>query len=200
MTRIETRAGLELHGRLGVTTVPADWWAEHRGGVLARFRESGRLELPEGVVRDRREGDNVVCTTGLTALVGALVWSGIQDQAANLGVTSPTYLTPLYGAVGDGSGTVAKADTQLFAELSRVTVGAGASSPATSSISAQATWLFYFPSPVTAWSVTEAGVFANAASAVNSGSLVDHWAFSPAVPVPTTDQLLLQVSLALAGV
>ncbi len=160
----------------------------------------GRLALsvvrPDGSVRERREGDNVVCTTGYTALAAALVWSGIQDQAANQGVTSPTYLTPLYGAVGSGAGVPAKADTQLFTELGRVVVGAGAAAPATSSIAAQSTWLFYFPSPATTWTVTEAGMFAGATVNANSGTMLDHWAFSPTVTVPTTDTLILEVSLA----
>lgn len=164
------------------------------------LRLSGHLALEvrraDGSLRERREGDNVVCTAGFTALAAALVWSGIQDQALNMGVTSPTYLTPLYGAVGSGSGTPAASDTQLFAELGRQVVGAGASSPATPSVNALCTWLFYFPSPATPWSVTEAGVFANSASTPNSGTLVDHWAFSTPVPVPITDTLILQVAFA----
>lgn len=152
---------------------------------------------PDGTVRERRTGENLVTTAGFGALAGALVWAGIQDQAASLGVTTPTTLTPLFGAVGDGSGTVSEADTALFSELSRQTVGAGASSPATSSIAAQCTWLFYFPSPAVTWTVTEAGAFANATSESGSGTLVDHWAFSPSVSVPVTDTLLLQISLLL---
>lgn len=160
----------------------------------------GRLSLlvvrPDGSIRDRREGSNIVCTAGFTALAAALVWSGIQDQAANLGVTTPTYLTPLWGAVGSGAGTVAKADTALFAELGRETVGAGASSPATPSVAAEATWLFYFPQPSVTWTVTEAGVFAGGTSAAGSGTLMDHWAFSPSISVPTSDTAILQISFA----
>lgn len=161
----------------------------------------GHLSLtvvrPDGTIRDRREGPNIMCTAGFTALAAALVWAGIQDQAANLGVTTPAYLTPLWGAVGDGAGTPAKADTALFAELARQTVGAGASSPATPTVAAEATWLFYFPPPATTWTVTEAGAFAGGTAAAGSGALVDHWAFSPSVSVPTTDSVILQISLQL---
>lgn len=163
----------------------------------------GRLTLevrgPDGELHDRREGDNVVCTGGLTALAGALVWSGIQDQAGNLGVTSPTYLTPLWGAVGSGAGVPAAADVALFTELGRQSVGAGASSPATPSIPSEATWLFYFGSPPVTWTVTEAGVFAGASSDAGSGVMLDHWAFTPTVSVPVADTLILQVSLSIAG-
>jgi hypothetical protein len=162
---------------------------------------AGRLKLVVadrwGRVVDEREGDNVICTTGYTAIAAALTWSGLQDQAANLGVVSATYLTPLFGAVGSGAGTPAKADTQLFAELGRQTVGAGAASPATPSVAAEAVWQFYFPQPPAAWTVTEAGLFAAATSTANSGTMLDHWAFSPSLSVSTSNTLLLQVSLAL---
>jgi len=164
-------------------------------GVLLRGRLSASSIRPDGSVRDRREGFNVVCTGGFTVLAAALVWSGIQDQANNLGVTSGTFLTPLWGAVGSGAGTPAKSDTALFSELGRQTVGAGASSPATVSVAAEATWLFYFPQQLSVWTVTEAGAFAGGTSAAGSGTLVDHWAFSPSIPVPTTDTLLLELSL-----
>ncbi len=165
------------------------------------LRLRGRLTLtalhPDGSVADRREGDNVVCTTGYSALAAALVWSGIEDQAANLGVTAATYLTPLYGAVGSGAGTPVKADTTLFSELGRQAVSGGGATPASSTIAAAATWLFYFPSPASTWTVTEAGLFAGATSASGSGSMIDHWAFSPTLTLPTTQTLVLQVSLLL---
>lgn len=173
--------------------------ATAREGIQIKGRLSVTVLDPDGNVVDYREGDNVTCTVGLTAIAAALVWSGIQDQAANLGVTAPTYLTPLYGAVGSGTGTVSAADTQLFSELNRTTVSAGASSPATSVINAQTTWQFYFPPPAVTWTVTEAGVFANATDVTNAGTLLDHWAFSPAVTVVTTNTLLLQVSFAILG-
>lgn len=172
---------LGIHGRLSLTVLDED----------------------EQVV-DYREGDNIMCTAGLTVLASALVWSGIQDRSSALGVTSPTYLTPLWGAVGSGSGTVAASDTLLFNELGRQQVGAGASSPATPSINALATWLFYFPSPSVTWTVTEAGVFANgssnAASVATAGTMIDHWAVSPSVTVSTSNTLILQASFTIAGV
>lgn len=149
---------------------------------------------PDGRIRDRRAGENIVCTAGYTQIAAALVWAGIQDQASTLGITAPTFLTPLYGAVGSGAGTVAKADTALFTELSRQPVGAAGSTPASVSVAAAATWLFYFPNPAATWTVTEAGVFAGATSTVNGGSMMDHWAFSPSVTVTTAESLILQLS------
>jgi hypothetical protein len=166
--------GAQIHGRLSLTVVK-----------------------PDGTVRDYREGDNVITVNGYTVMAAALVWAGLQDQATELGLTTATYMTPLWGAVGSGSGTPTLTDTALFSELGRETVGAGASSPATTTIPSEATWLFYFPPPATTWTVTEAGIFANASSASGSGTMVDHWAFSPTVTVPTTDTLILQVGLQL---
>lgn len=172
---------------------------DHEGALRVHGRLSLTVVQPDGTVRDWREGDNIMCTVGLGAIAGALVWSGLQDQAANLGVTTPTYLTPLYGAVGSGTGTVAASNTALFTELGRQIVGAGASTPATPTINAQCTWLFYFPSPTTTWTVTEAGVFASATSSAGSGTMLDHWAFSPTLTVPTTDTLILQASFSIGG-
>lgn len=161
----------------------------------------GRLTLssigPDGQITDQAQGYNVVCTTGYTALAAALVWSGIQDQATNLGITTSTYLTPLFGAVGNGAGVPAKSDTALSAELGRVTVSGGGSTPASPTVAAMASWLFYFPNPLVNWTVTEAGVFANASAASGSGSMLDHWAFSPSVSVPTTNTMILEVSFLL---
>lgn len=177
-------------------------------GSEMTFSIHGRLSLTvldeDKNIVDYREGDNVMCTNGLTAIANSLVWSGIQDQAANLGVTSPTYLTPLWGAVGSGTGTPAASDTLLFHELGRQTVGAGAASPATPSINSLVTWLFYFPAPSVTWSVTEAGVFANGsfnpADVTTAGTMLDHWMFSPVVTVSTANTLILQASFSLAGV
>lgn len=171
------RGVLGIHGRLSVTTIK-----------------------PDGTIRDHREGDNITCTNGLTVIAASLMWSGLQDQAPNLGLVTPNYLTPLYGAIGTGTGTVAASDTQLFTEYARQTVGNGAFSPATATINAQTTWLFYFASPATTQTITEAGMFANATNSANNGTLLDHWAFSPTVSFPTTDTLILQATFTVSGV
>jgi hypothetical protein len=172
------------------------------------FSIKGRLSLivvdPDGNEIDRRDGDNVMCTAGLTAIANAMVWSGIQDQAANLGLTNPTYLTPLWGAIGSSTTAATAADTLLGAELARVTVGAGSSTPATPTIPAQTIWTFYFPTPATSYTVGEAGVFANGSSvAVNpatAGTLLDHWVFTPTVAVSNPNTLILQATFNIAGV
>ena len=190
-----------FHGRLALTTVDAEWLAEHRAGITAEFQRTGRLVIPDRQVHEHRAGDNVMCTNGVTALAAALVWAGVQDQAANLGLTTPTYLTPLWGAIGTGTApvTVAASDTTLAVEASRTTVGAGASVPATPSIPSQLTWLFYFPQPSSTLTVTEAGVFVNASGTPGAGTLLDHWAFSPTLSVPTSDTVLLQASFSITG-
>lgn len=171
------------------------------------FSIHGRLSLtvldPDKNVVDYREGDNIMCTNGVTAIANALVWSGIQDQATNLGVTSPTYLTPLWGAVGSSTVAPTAADTLLGAELARVTVGAGSSLPATATIPAETIWTFYFPSPATSYTVGEAGVFANGSSngatVATAGILLDHWVFSPTITVTNPNTLILQAAFNFTG-
>lgn len=175
--------------------------------VENRFTINGHLSLtvvdPDGNVVDHREGDNTMCTAGLTVIANALVWSGLQDQAANLGVTTPIYLTPLWGAIGSGTTPATSSDTLLTAELARVTVGAGSSSPATSTVAAQTIWTFYFPTPASSYTVGEAGVFANGTSVATSpstaGTLIDHWVFSPTVTVINPNTLILQASFNITG-
>lgn len=170
-----TRDGLRIEGHLALTVV-----------------------RPDGTIRERREGDNVMCTNGLSVFAAALMSAGIQDQQGNTGI-APTWPTPLWGAVGDGTGTPSASDTELFAELSRQIVSAGGSTPASGSIAALATWLFYFPPPPVDWTVTEAGVFANASSTANSGTLIDHWVFAPTLSVPATDTLILETSFSVGA-
>lgn len=184
---------LGFNGHLTLTTVDTEWFWAHRHDT------SLMLAPPDDVINDQRSGSNTMCVAGLSVLVGAIAWSGIQDQAANLGVTTPTYLTPLWGAIGSGTGGTANTDTQLTNELAREAVGAGASSPATPTISGQTTWLFYFPNPASTLTITEAGVFCNASSQTNSGSILDHFMFASAITVPTTNTLILQTSFAIAG-
>jgi len=184
---------LRLHARITVSAVDSGWLAASRTD-LAALRNP-----PVGVVRARDSGDNVTTTAGLSAFAAALVWSGIQDQAAALGVTTPQYLTPLYGALGSGSGTAQASDTALFFEIGRTTVGAGAASPATSSINALCDFLFFFGPPPTAWTVTEAGAFAGATSSSGSGTLLDHYVLASPVTVTSPDSAILQIALSVAG-
>lgn len=186
-------SNLSINGHLSLTVVDTDWFLANKHDTAVM------VQPPSDAIVEQRDGDNIMCTAGLTALAASLVWSGIQDQATALGVTTPTYLTPLYGAVGSGAGTVAASDTQLFTELGRQTVGAGASTPATPTITAQAIWLFYFSSPTSTWTVTEAGVFANASNVTNNGTLIDHWSFSVPVTVTTANTLILQASFSVGS-
>lgn len=189
----DVSASIGLHAKITVSAVDSRWLATSRRNLPAL-----RNPPPE-VVRDRDSGDNVTCTNGLSMFASALVWSGIQDQAAALGVTTPFFLTPLYGAVGSGSGTASASDTALFSEIGRTTVGAGAASPATSSINALCDYLFFFAPPVTAWTVTEAGAFAQATSTSGSGTMLDHYMLASPVTITSPDSALLQVALSVAG-
>jgi hypothetical protein len=173
--------------------VDSRWLAANRSNVPALRNP------PREALRARDSGPNVTCTAGLSAFAAALVWSGVQDQAPALGYTTPVFLTPLYGAVGNGTGTASASDTALINEIARTTVGAGAASPATSSIAALADFLFFFPPPVSSWTVTEAGAFGLATSTSGSGTLLDHYFLASPVTVTSPDSALLQVALSVQG-
>lgn len=177
---------------------------ELTGGIGFQGRLSLKVVDPDGNVIDERIGNNTMCTVGMTAIAAALVWSGVQDQAANLGITNATYLTPLYGAIGSGSTAATAADTLLTAELARVTIGGATSLPATPSLPSQVLWTFYFPAPTVSYSVNEAGVFANGSPASTpvalAGTLLDHWVFSPTITVNNPNTLILQATFNLTGV
>lgn len=190
---VDAPACLGLHGRITVSAVDSRWLA------AARRDPAALLSPPPQAVRARESGDNVTCTAGLTVIAGSLVWAGIEDQAAALGVTTPATLTPLYGAVGSGTGTASASDTGLFAELARSTVGAGASTPATVSLDAIAAFLFFFPPPPGTWTVTEAGLFAQGTAVAGSGTLVDHYVLGTPVTCSSPDSVLLQVAFSVAG-
>lgn len=193
MPGVPSSASLALHATITVSAVDSRWLAANRGDFGAL------LDPPDSVVRDSRGGPNVTCTAGLTAFAAALNWSGVQDQAVALGYTTPVYLTPLYGALGNGTGTASASDTALFSEIARTTIGAGAPSPATSSISALCVWIFFFPPPATTWTVTEAGAFGLATSAAGSGTLLDHYVLPSPVVIQSPDAPILQIALSVAG-
>lgn len=135
------------------------------------------------------EARNVICAAGLSVLSAAIAWAGVQDQATNLGLpTAGNYLTPLYGALGNGNGTPASTDTQLFAETFRaITSGA-------SGLSSAVLFQFFFAAQQSAVTVTEAGVFCIGTAVANTGFLLDHALLSTTIPAQETATLQLQLT------
>ncbi len=152
----------------------------------------GRLQLSilhGREVVDQRESPNIMCTAGLNTLAQVITWTGIVDQNAAMGSPfSYTDLTPLYGALGTGTTAPAETDTQLTTEVTRAVVALAAvvASPP------EFVWQFFFPVSTGQQTWSEAGVFLQASSAVNSGALLDHALFSPAIVQPAGDGALLQ--------
>lgn len=134
--------------------------------------------------------DNVICSAGLSILAASIAWAGIQDQAANLGLsTAGNYMTPLYGAIGNGNGTPSASDTILFNETYRaITSGA-------SGLSNAVLFQFFFPAQQSAVTVTEAGIFCIGSSTSGSGFLLDHALVSSTIPSGETATLQLQLTI-----
>ena len=134
------------------------------------------LETRRGdVVTGRVTVANTPCLAGLNDLAASVGWSGTQDQASQVG-SQPQWLTPLYGAVGTGSGTPQMTDTQLFSELTRAQVSAVVSTPLSNG--AATVFQFQFPVNGVSYSITEVGLFSLASVEANSGDLLDHAAVS----------------------
>jgi hypothetical protein len=147
----------------------------------------------DGELVDRRECHNLITLGGFGAFASALNWSGIEDQAANLGLNTPYFLAPIYGAVGIGTGTLSQSDTALYNELARSTV-----SQATG-VSGQLSWSFFFGLTQAVGTVSEAGVFGGAGSASASGILLDHVLISPAVVKTSSQTMTMQVTFTLVN-
>lgn len=158
-----------------------------------------RLSLKGVLTLTRRRGeeitnvvsaDNVICSAGLSILAASIAWAGIQDQAVNLGLpTTGNYLTPLYGAIGNGAGTPASTDTQLFTETFRAITSGG------SGLSSAVLFQFFFPAQQTTTVITEAGVFCIGTSTPDSGFMLDHALVADTIPAQETMTLELQLTI-----
>lgn len=153
------------------------------------------LELrdEDGALVESRTNKNLVTTAGLSALASALNWSGIEDQAANLGLNTPYSLAPVYGAVGTGTVPVTAIDTALTAELARGPVSQASAG------NGQTAWSFFFGSSQAVGTISEAGAFASAGVTPGSGILIDHVIISPALVKTATQTMTMQVSFTLAS-
>lgn len=146
-----------------------------------------------GELVETRTNKNLVTTAGLAALAAALNWSGISDQAANLGLNTPYSLAPVYGAVGTGTLPVTAIDTALGNEVARGTVSQSSAS------NGQSAWSFFFGSSQAVGTISEAGAFAGATLTPGSGILIDHVLISPAITKTNTQTMTMQVSFTLAS-
>jgi hypothetical protein len=78
-----------------------------------------------GRVEQRAEADNLIVTSGLTALAPALNWALIQNQNTSWGspyASSAGNLGNVYGLVGTSNTAVSSGQTALVAEIGRVLV------------------------------------------------------------------------------
>lgn len=147
----------------------------------------------DGNVTDERIAKNLMTTVGLNALAPAINWSGILDQNVNMGSPfTPSYLAPIFGAVGNGTNVPNIGDTQLQTELGRVFVTAAG--VATNVF----TWTFFFGLSAVDWTINEAGVFVLSSSTPNAATLFDHALVVPAVTKPAVQTATLTAAFTLS--
>lgn len=162
-------------------------------------RFTARLLDRHGQPISERRGHNMMMANGLTAIAESLMWSGVEDVADSAGISGPIYLAPLWGAIGSGTQTPVQTLTALRTETTRAQVSSAAYSAASGSGSASVTYLFYYPGPSTAWTITEAGLFSSASATAGSGTMLDYWQFSPSLVVQTPNSLVLQATATIGG-
>ncbi len=191
MGRIDSHSSLSMHGRVRVATWnPYSW------------------ERPVNTVN----GENIICASGLSLLATAIIWSSIEDQNVNMGQPFQlTYAAPIYGALGTGTGTPADTDTALYAEAGRAVVTAAGTTAASHGVPANISWLFLFPTPSAAVTITEVGVFFQATASVGGsyggggtyvsggGSLFDHSVLANSITQATTEMLTLSVTVTIGN-
>jgi len=90
-----------------------------------RLRLKGRVKVetftPDGAPIGSWESPNTLCNNGLTYLVNAIAYAGVQDIAAEIGATVST-ITPLYGAIGGPTtSTVVQCNTNGTTTITPVT-------------------------------------------------------------------------------
>ena len=187
MPRAELHEAISAHGRLTIST---HTWRDDYDGlspaeILALLTEPDETSV----------NDNIFCTAGLNQLVSALNWSGIEDQNVNMGSPfTPSFLAPIWGAVGTGSTAVTSSDTILTTEAERAYVAAGGTTGGSASNNPAVQWLFLIPVPLVSTVIAEAGVFVIASAVAGSGLLLDHSLISPTVTQGTSQLCTLSAS------
>lgn len=153
-----------------------------------------QLLSPDRQVIDERRTHNLMMTNGFNLFAAALAWSMTQDINGALGnPLTPTAMTPLYGAVGTGTGVPASSDTQLGSELSRAQASAVVVTGAT------VTWYFEWGLTQANGIISEVGLFGQASGGANTGTLLDHAAIDPALNKTNTTLLVYQATLTVSG-
>ena len=148
-----------------------------------------------------------MCAAGLTVLAQCINWIGVSDQNPTMGNPFIAQdFTPIYGAIGTSATAPTDGDTQLTAEVTpntsgRAIVYAGATGAAIAGgTDAQWTWSFFYGIPSGSITVAECGVFVNATSTTNNGTLLDHALVSPTVTQSTAQTLTMSVTFSIGTV
>lgn len=146
---------------------------------IENLKLKGKLNIvvtgEDGSVKDTREVDNLVVTSGITFI------------AARIGTSPPTAMTHM--AVGTGATAAAAANTALGTESARVTL------QSTTSGTSTVVYVANFPAGTGTAALTEAGIF-NAASA---GTMLCRTTFS-VINKGANDTMTITWTITLAAV
>jgi len=135
-------------------------------------------DAASGRLVSAHEYHNIACANGKNFIAS---WLNVENPSHTL--------SNIYGAVGTSATAPASTDTQLGAELARVVLGTNSRS------SNIVTFSFFFNTSSGNGTWAEAGLFLNATSATNNGSLLSHLAVSEAKTSLVTATLQIAISI-----
>ena len=146
------------------------------------FRESARVSGKVTiVVRDARDPDRVLKTVELDNVITDGGLQIIRDRVA-----SPWSSRYWCLALGTGTGTPARSDTALFAEIPTTRKAGSIYLPAYNQVQY---YVRYMPEEANGYTYTELGVFENTSSDLTGGTLFNHLLISP--PLSKTPDILV---------
>ena len=146
------------------------------------FRESARVSGKVTiVVRDAKDPDKVLRTVELDNVITDGGLQIIRDRVANPWSSRYWCL-----ALGTGTGTPARADTALFAEIPTTRKAGSVYLPAYNQLQY---YVRYMPEEANGYTYTELGVFENTNSDLTGGTLFNHLLISP--PLSKTPDILV---------
>lgn len=154
-----------------------------------------QLLTPDRRLIEERVAHNVMTDAGLTLFAAALAWSMTEDINGTLGnPLSPTSMTPVYGAVGTGTGFIpTSSDVQLITEIGRTQAQAVAVGNTT------VAWYFEWGLTQANGTIGEVGLFGRATGGANTGTMLDHAPINPVLEKIDTTLLVYQATLTVTG-
>lgn len=155
---------------------------------------SNFAQITANVAQTLAAGTTIVIGAGAATFIAVTVSSNV---VASTTIPVTTFTANANYTVGTTCAYVTVGDVALYAEQLRTVVTAATYTAATGV--ASWTWLFFFGTTGSNITITEAGVFVQAASTSGSGAMLDHLLISPSVTKLTSQTATLQITFTIGN-